>query len=94
MSEQRSRFSLTDLAVVIAMFGLVLGLAVSAIQGVLEYGRQASCTNNLKQLGVAALSYHDAQLHFPPGRVIYEAIPPSGKATGPRGTVAVLRTAM
>jgi prepilin-type processing-associated H-X9-DG protein len=78
MSEQRSRFRLIDLAVVIVIMGIVFGLVVTRIQRLREKANQASCANNLKLLGHGALTFHDATLHFPPGRFIDQAVPTSG----------------
>jgi prepilin-type processing-associated H-X9-DG protein len=78
MSEERSRFRLIDLAVVIAIIAIVSGVAVTAIQKLREQGNRISCANNLKQLGLAAVSFHEMNLHFPPGRPIGQAVPTSG----------------
>ena len=37
---------------------------------VLEAANRLACTNNLRQLGLALINYHDTFEKFPPGRVI------------------------
>ncbi len=52
----------------IAIIGVLASLLLPAVQAAREAGRRASCTNNLRQLGVALQNFHDANLSFPPGR--------------------------
>jgi hypothetical protein len=60
---------LVELLVVIAIIGLLVALLLPAIQASRESGRRGQCANNLRQIGVALLAYHDARDSFPPGCV-------------------------
>src|SRR5262245_28691066 len=63
----RRGFALVDLLVVMAIIAILVALLVPAIQRARESAARAQCANNLRQLGLAAQSYHTNKKTLPVG---------------------------
>ena len=82
----RLGFTLVELLVVIAIIGVLVALLLPAVQAAREAARRMSCSNNLKQAGLADLNFEVTNGHLVPARL--------GPDSTDKGSLRYLKTAV
>jgi prepilin-type N-terminal cleavage/methylation domain-containing protein len=65
LATRRDGFTLVELLVVIAIIGVLVALLLPAVQAAREAARRTSCSNNIRNMALGVLNFHDAKGRYP-----------------------------
>ncbi|HEV3260964.1 MAG TPA: DUF1559 domain-containing protein [Gemmataceae bacterium] len=71
-----ARFTAFDIIVLVLILVIAAGLVVTGVFKVNDASDRISCANNLEQMGLALLNYHDTAGRFPAGTMANAGLPP------------------
>ena len=78
----RLGFTLIELLVVMAIIGILVSLVLPAVQQMRETARRTECSNNIRQLGMAAINYSTSFRKLPPSS-LFPTLQPDGTEFAP-----------
>jgi prepilin-type N-terminal cleavage/methylation domain-containing protein len=64
-NRRRAGFTLVEMLVVVAIIGILAALILPAINRAREAGRRTACTNNLRQIAIAAIQFEGQRKRYP-----------------------------
>ena len=77
----RSGFTIVELLIVIAIIGLLISLLLPAVQAAREAARRTTCSNQIRNVALAVIQFHDAKGHYPRSRFkVPDDVGPDSKA--------------
>lgn len=78
----RRAFTIIETLVVVAIIGVLMAVMLAAIHAVRAAADRIGCASNMRQIGIALHSYHDAEGHFPVGSYCPLAVSSPAQASG------------